>query len=319
MKRLLLLFRLPIDLLLCVLALPAGLILLGYRKFGSARLPLTTSLLKSIGVFPLRNHYYEPLFDHRALEKPLSDDRVLPGLDLDERGQLALLDRLDRADELRALQLDQPSADPLRFRFHNGHFESGDAEFLYQFLRATRPARVIEIGCGNSTRIAKLALDANRAETGQHVSHVCIEPYEMPWLEDIGVQVIRQKVEDCDLDWANELQAGDLLFIDSSHVIRPQGDVLHEYLRILPLLRSGVNVHVHDIFTPRDYPAEWVVDQVRFWNEQYLMEALLSNSTRYEIVAGLNYLQHHHHEALKRVCPYLDSAREPGSFYFRIR
>src|ERR1700757_841267 len=108
MKKILLFLRLPVDLVLCVLTLPAGLVLLGYRKFGSARLPWTTAVLKRLGVFPLRNHYYEPLFDDRALAKPLSDDRDLPGLDLNEQAQLRFLERLTRADELTALQLDKP-------------------------------------------------------------------------------------------------------------------------------------------------------------------------------------------------------------------
>ena len=102
-------------------------------------------------------------------------------------------------------------------------------------------------------------------------------------------------------------------------MIRPQGDVLYEYLNIIPQLQSGVLVHVHDIFTPRDYLDNWIRRDVRFWNEQYLLEALLGNSARYEVVAALNLLKHEHYAELKRVCPYLESDREPGSFYFRIR
>jgi hypothetical protein len=110
-----------------------------------------------------------------------------------------------------------------------------------------------------------------------------------------------------------------LLFIDSSHIIRPQGDVLKEYLEILPLLPSGVYVHIHDIFTPKDYPSRWVVDNVLFWNEQYMLEALLSNSDRYEVIGALNFLKNNYFDMLKKVCPYLRTSDEPGSFYLRIR
>lgn len=119
-------------------------------------------------------------------------------------------------------------------------------------------------------------------------------------------------------DWAGELGAGDLLFVDSSHMIRPQGDVLTEHLQIFPRLSKGVYVHIHDIFTPKDYPNEWIVDEVRFWNEQYLLEALLTNTTRYQVVAALNYLKNNHFNKLAERCPYLTEEREPGSFYFKV-
>jgi hypothetical protein len=165
-----------------------------------------------------------------------------------------------------------------------------------------------------------LALRRNLKECNVPASHRCIEPYEMGWLESCPeIEVIRKTVEDCDLDWSAELHAGDLLFIDSSHMIRPQGDVLKEYLEIIPQLASGVYVHVHDIFTPRDYLRKWVVEDVKFWNEQYLLEGLLSNGSRYEVVAALNQLKHAHYDSLKDVCPYLTPQHEPGSFYLKVR
>jgi hypothetical protein len=101
-------------------------------------------------------------------------------------------------------------------------------------------------------------------------------------------------------------------------MVRPQGDVLKEYLEIFPQLKPGVYVHIHDIFTPKDYPRAWVVDDVRFWNEQYMLEALLTNTHRYEVVAALNFLKHHYPGPLSQVCPYLSADSEPGSFYFRV-
>ena len=141
----------------------------------------------------------------------------------------------------------------------------------------------------------------------------------MPWLEELDVDVIRSLVESCDLSLFDSLQANDILFIDSSHIIRPQSDVLTEYLQIIPLLKPGVVVHVHDIFSPRDYLDSWIREDVRFWNEQYLLEALLSNSDRYEILASLNYLSHDYYSHLKSVCPYLTPQRQPGSFYFVVK
>jgi hypothetical protein len=74
-------------------------------------------------------------------------------------------------------------------------------------------------------------------------------------------------------------------------------------------------VHIHDIFTPRDYPRSWVVDKVRLWDEQYLLEALLSRNPNWRIIGAVNYLKHDHYDALKAACPFLTPEREPGSFY----
>jgi hypothetical protein len=92
----------------------------------------------------------------------------------------------------------------------------------------------------------------------------------------------------------DSLGENDILFIDSSHIIRPQGDVLLAYQEILPLLRPGVIVHIHDIFTPFDYPREWVVNKRLFWNEQYLVEAFLTMNRQYEILIALHYLWKEH-------------------------
>lgn len=319
-RRIFFLLQWPIDFFLSVLAIPAGLILLAYRWIGSAPLPLTTGALRKIGVFPIRNHYYEPLFDASRLKRPLSHDRDLPGIDLNVSAQLSFLSRLNYSSELVELKMDRKRVGLDEFSLSPVNFQSGDAEFLYQFIRAVKPRRIVEIGSGNSTKLARIALRRNFSESGFTANQTCIEPYEMSWLEKLdGIQVIRKRVEDLTLDWSRELSSGDLLFVDSSHMIRRQGDVLKEYLEILPRLASGVYIHIHDIFTPKDYPESWLVKNVRFWDEQYLLEALLSNSERYEIVAGVNYLMHHHYEDLKRICPYLTEEREPGSFYIRTR
>jgi len=116
------------------------------------------------------------------------------------------------------------------------------------------------------------------------------------------------------------LEAGDILFIDSSHVIRPFGDVNREILEILPRLEPGVWVHIHDIFTPRDDPEGWLRGERRLWNEQYMLGAWLSGNPHAEIVCALNWLEHNHFAALAEACPLLARHREaePGAFWFRI-
>jgi hypothetical protein len=290
-----------------------------YARLGGTRLPKCREHLKATGIYPIRDHYYQPLFKDSRLKQSLREPRHLPGIDWRTEDQINFLSRLNYSNELELLRFNEPSQDFLKFSFNNGSFESGDAEILYQILRHYKPKRMIEIGSGHSTKIAHEALKKNFVETGIKATHTCIEPYEMDWLEQLGVNVERKLVEDCDISFFDNLEKDDILFIDSSHMIRPQGDVLVEYLQIIPRLRSGVIVHIHDIFSPHDYPDEWVRNDVSFWNEQYILEALISNKSRYEIIAALNYLHHHYYGSLKRVCPYLEKDREPGSFYFRIK
>jgi len=302
------------DLGVLPILLPAALLLKGVRRVGLHRLPLCRRMLGNVGVLPVRKHYYEPLVDPKALRQPLEKPRDLPGIDWNVPGQLNVLETFQFTHELDGIP--DRFQDDLSFHFNNGAFESGDAEYWYQLLRAKKPRRIIEIGSGNSTLIARRAIEQNKRESsGYSCSHICVEPYEKPWLEKAGVQVVRKRVEEIDRSLFEELERGDILFIDSSHVIRPQGDVLFEYLELLPSLKPGVIVHVHDIFSPRDYLREWVIDEAKFWNEQYLLEAFLTSNTDWKILGGLNYLHHDHAEKLKEKCPYLTPAREPGSFY----
>jgi predicted O-methyltransferase YrrM len=304
------------DVVLAPFVYPAGYLLKSIRKAGVQRMTLCKRALLRVGVFPIRNHYYEPLFDSRNLTRPLAQERSLPGIDWNVSGQMALLESFCFNEEL----MDVPSSkmDEYTFHFNNGPFESGDAEFLYNMIRLKKPGRIFEIGSGNSTLMVRKAIKKNQEEvSGYQCKHLCIEPYEMLWLEKLGVKIIRQRVEDVEKAVFAELEKDDILFIDSSHVIRPQGDVLFECLEILPSLKSGVIVHFHDIFSPRDYLKEWVVDEVKFWNEQYLLEAFLTCNRDWKVVGALNYMHHNHFDALQAKCPFLTKDREPGSFYIQ--
>lgn len=306
-----------IDLIASPFVYPAALLLKLVRRAGVERLPFCKRVLLSVGVFPIRNHYYEPLFDHRVLKQPASPDRSLPGIDWNSDDQIKLLESFLFNTELETSLIDEAGME-CGFRFNNYAFESGDAEFLYNLIRLKKPARIFEIGSGQSTLVARKAVQKNREENPEYnCNHLCIEPYEMLWLEKTGVKVLRQRVEELSPEFFAELEADDLLFIDSSHMIRPQGDILFEYLELLPSLKNGVIVHVHDIFSPRDYPRKWIADEVRLWNEQYLLEAFLTNNRQWKILGALNWLHHNHYDKLRAKCPFLTSDREPGSFYIQ--
>ena len=208
--------------------------------------------------------------------------------------QLKLLKYFSYSEEFEDFVLsDSP------FFFGNGSFEGGDAEYLYNFIRHFKPQNIIEVGCGNSTLIINEALKHN-SEQNQNCNHISIEPFEAQWLESYGVKTYREKIELIDLSYFNQLESGDFLFIDSSHIIRPQGDVIFEVLEILPNLKKGVFVHFHDVFSPNDYPEDWVFNKVRFWNEQYLLEAFLSNNDSWRIIGALNLLNESYKDEFKK-------------------
>jgi hypothetical protein len=290
-----------------------------YRKKGPMRLKLSTKLLKYIGVFPILDNYYEPQFNDKFITHDLSLPRKLPGIKFNLPNQLLLLNKLIYQKEFESfVNEEKNSISKFSFKLLNGSFESGDAEFLYNFIRFSKPKKVIEIGCGESTKIINKALTKNKSESSENFKHICIEPYEHPWLENFKeIELIRKKVEKIDLKFFQDLEDGDLLFIDSSHIIRPQGDVLYEYLSIIPSLPKGIFIHIHDIFSPHNYKEEWIKNRILFWNEQYLLEALLSKSSSFEVVASLNLLIKNNYDELKKVCPYITKDSEPGSFYFR--
>ncbi|UXA04219.1 class I SAM-dependent methyltransferase [Mycobacterium sp. SMC-2] len=307
-----------IDFALLPITATASLALRVIRSTGFGRMPLALRVFRRIGIFPILDHYYEPLFNPVHLRKPLSEDRELPSIDWNVTEQLDLLRRFRFNDELVRFPLDR-QADH-EFFYRNGFFESGDAEFLYNMIRLFKPKRIFEIGSGQSTLLAASAVEANRVEdSGYKCEHVCIEPYEADWLDRFNVSVVRKPVELIDTSLFRQLEKDDILFIDSSHMIRPQGDVLFEYFEILPILKSGVLIHIHDIFTPKDYLEEWV-QSVCFWNEQYLLEAFLSYNSEFKVIGALNFLRHHYTDELTETCPVLRQQlefREPGSFWLR--
>ncbi len=286
------------------------------RCFGVARFPACRAALLKAGVMPVINHYYEPLFDKSNLRKPLADDRMLPGIKWNDEEQLSLLSGFNYSGELS--NISDKRGNDMDFYFNNPSFKAGDCEYWYNIIRRFKPRTIIEIGSGNSTKMAALALNKNKSEDKNYsCRHICIEPYEMPWLEKTAVTVMREKVETVDIKLFKELKENDILFIDSSHMIRPQGDVLFEFLELLPVLNKGVIIHIHDIFSPKDYPQSWLIDGALFWNEQYLLEAFLTNNDDFKIIGALNYLRHKYYERLKDKCPKLTAEHEPGSFYIQ--
>lgn len=304
------------DIVLIPFTFISSVLFLVIRKAGMRRMKWSKRIFFKMCVYPIIDHYYEPMFNPKHLRYSLGKDRELPGIDLNDNEQLEILKKFSFNDEL--IKIPTTKKNDLEFYYDNPSIGLGDSEYLYNMIRLFKPKKIIEIGSGFSTLMAIEAVRQNKKEDpGYCCEHTCIEPYEMPWLEKLGLKIIREKVENVDKQVFSDLEANDILFIDSSHIIRPQGDVLFEYLEILPILKSGVVVHIHDVFTPKDYLDEWVLDDIKLWNEQYLLEAFLTFNDQYRIIGALNYLKHHYSEQLMQKCPVLMKKKheEPGSFW----
>ena len=273
------------------------------------------TLADSLGYHVRPIHYYEPLPDFRSITPDeTARRRQSPAVDFDVAGQLRLAARLASTC---GRELDETE---VRFDFSNEYFGGLDAAFYYALIRDLRPARVVEIGSGMSTRIAAAALARNRRD-GVESELTCIEPFPAPRLtvDMPPITLIQQRVEDVSLDQFERLQPHDILFIDSSHVLKFNGDVCREFLEILPLLRPGVWVHVHDVFFPRDYPAAWVIEERRAYNEQYLLEAFLAFNRAYSVRLCGHWLWTEHANALCQSWPDMAVAgsqrHSPSSFW----
>jgi hypothetical protein len=297
-----------VDVLLLPFTLAGALLLGAIRMAGVEHFRAARWVFRKTRVFPVRDHYYEPLVNPDHLTRPLEDPRELPGIEWDEEEMLAQLEAFDFNNELLAIPREACDG----YFYENPGYGSCDAEMLYNFLRHLKPSRFIEIGCGMSTRLAQLAFAQNDKDGAPPCKHTCIEPYESPWLEELNVTVLRQRVEDVDPAMFADLAPRDIVFIDSSHVIRPQGDVVTEYLQILPRLPKGVWVHVHDIATPMDYPASVIVEQMKLWNEQYLLEAFLTHNRDWRIRWMMAHLLLTCPEEVHTKCPVTKEAMQNG-------
>lgn len=268
-------------------------------------------------------HFYSPVPDTAELSPAIFDKETsLDSIAMNEERQVELLNVVKSTFGseyeqfvARTLDYDQP-----RFAFGNSSFESVDAEMLYSMIRLHKPRRIIEIGSGFTTLIASEALAMNEKE-GKEAIFTAIEPYPPAFLRKplpCAVDLRSTKVQDVPLSVFQELVAGDILFIDSSHVVKVGSDSHFEFSAILPALRPGVVVHLHDIFIPKEYPKHWILSEHRFWNEQYMLHAFLSGNRDYEILWAGAFMHYRHPQKLRDAFSSYDPAKNlPASFWMR--
>jgi hypothetical protein len=277
---------------------------------------------QSLGVHVVPAHFYQPIPNTRELDERIwSRVSRLPGLRLNEDHQVRRLADFSKKYGGEYCQFpSEPTSQPSHYFVNNGSFESVDGEILYCMIRDLKPQRIFEIGSGNSTYLAAQAALKNREE-GNPCDLVAFEPYPNEVLRS-GFPGLSQlhpvKAQEILLETFDQLRDSDILFIDSSHVLKIGSDVQYLYLEVLPRLREGVVIHVHDVFLPADYPRSWVMDRHIFWNEQYLLQAFLACNRDFEIQWAASYMHRTHPGQLAAAFPsYNPTMHMPGSFWIK--
>jgi hypothetical protein len=280
------------------------------KRLGRMLTPIMRVLfraLQSLGLHVTRNHFYEPVPDTRMLKEDLwSRHSEVVGVEMNLPQQIALLEEAFPKYIRECKFTEDESAVRHEFHFGNDFFEAVDAEILHSMVRHFKPKRMIEIGSGHSTLVSARAAIMNREINGSSMELICVEPYPnekiltgLPGL----ARLIRQPIQEVDMSVFRNMDRNDILFIDSSHVAKIGSDVLYEYLEILPRLRPGVLVHIHDIFIPDEYPKQWVLNEHKFWTEQYLLQAFLAFNLSFEVLWASSFMSRTDPERLERAIP----------------
>lgn len=270
--------------------------------------------------FAPAGHFYSPI---PAFDEIKSDEQwifgnavnTVGGVEFNGEDQLKLVKRFVGYYENMPFQAEKKEG--LRYYFKNPAFSYSDAIFLHCMIRDLKPNRIIEIGSGFSSC---MILDTNELFFDESIATTFIEPYPELLLSLIKdkdksrIKMIPSRLQDVDLNQFDELQANDILFIDSTHVSKIDSDVNRIMFEILLRLSSGVYVHFHDIFFPFEYPKKWVFEG-RAWNEAYILKAFLQYNESFRIVLMNTYLNCFHQAFIEENLPLC--LKHTGSIWIR--
>jgi predicted O-methyltransferase YrrM len=271
------------------------------------------------GVYPA-GHYHSPipseddiLGDLKFRKPPAAE---LPGVDLNSDYQFDVLNKY--AEYCKDLPFSDEKTNGCRYYYNNQWFGYSDAIFLYCFLRAHMPKRIIEVGSGFSSAVM---LDTIDCSYGRRPEITFIEPYPdrlnsfFRENDREHVRLINKRLQDVPLEEFLDLESGDFLFIDSSHVVKCGSDLKMLFFEIMPRLQPGVYVHFHDVFYPFEYPSEWLAEG-RYWNENYFLRAFLSYNSEWKIHFFNSYVHHVFGEVIAKKMP-LCTKNLGGSIYIQ--
>lgn len=260
---------------------------------------------------PLVGHYYSLYPDINDIinrEKEIFDrNNEVKDIDFNEVNQLRILNKMLGLYETLPKWININNKDNecnLRYRVGNPSFSLGDAVGLHCMLRIIKPKRVIEVGSGYSSSVM---LDTNELYLENYMKLTFIEPYPINLKKILKandkIDLHETKLQDINFKIFEQLEEGDILFIDSTHVSKVGSDVNYLLFEILPRLKKGVYIHFHDIFYPFEYPKEWIKDGI-IWNELYLLRAFLQNNKNYSIEFFQNMMDNKYIAMVKDQWPY---------------
>ncbi len=276
------------------------------------------------GLSILPAHFYSPVPDTRILRQTFKrwyTPSSLGGVKIDVPMQEAFLQSLTPyKQECASL----PDYNGVTQRGLGEGYNIVDAHTLYLMLRHFKPRTMIEVGSGVSTFFALEALAKNNVENGANTGITCIEPFPRRGLEKLAsegkVRLTVEFVQNVDIETFQQLGENDVLFIDSSHVLKTDSDVQYLYLEILPRLNKGVVIHIHDIFFPypTPEPETWIFRQHQFWNESPLVQAFLAFNPAFEILLCGSYMHHNAPKPLQSVVSVYDPEKNfTGSLWIK--
>ena len=276
-------------------------------------------------------HFYSPIPDLdevKAREDSIfSIPRELPGIDLQEERQLALLEKF--AAYYAEMPFAEEAGGDNLYQLNNPFLFYSDGIFLYCMMRHLSPRRILEVGSGWSSA---LMLDVNRIFFNHRISLEFIEPHPERLLSLLGQGgsdstvsgnagqsssvLHRQQVQDVPLQTFEKLQQNDILFVDSSHVSKVGSDVNRIVFEILPSLNPGVYIHFHDIFAGFEYKKNWIYGGTNL-NESYILRAFLQYNNKFEVVVFNSFLEKFHPDALATALPLATKKGWSGSLWLR--
>jgi hypothetical protein len=256
-------------------------------------------------------HYYSPVPSIEEVRKEehlifiKCNDPKLPGIDLNERGQLELLESFKPFTRDQPFGIEQTPA--LRSSFENPMYCGTEGSVIYFMMRHFKPKRIIEIGSGYSSCFT---LDINELFFNYAVRCTFIEPFPERLFslirhDDVDrIEIVESRLQEVNIERFCELQAGDILFVDSTHISKINSDVNYILFKILPRLQRGVVIHFHDIFYPFEYPKEWIYEGYA-WNEAYSLRAFLQYNDTFQIIFFHDFQLRFRREDLLREFPSL--------------
>lgn len=261
----------------------------------------------------VRADYYSPIVDSKSLPADVwSRAAPMHGLELDLDAQVAFIE-----DWLTgALDGWHPPLHGPGLHLLNPFYGPLDAELLYAFVRSLRPKRVLELGSGYSSLVIDAAAQRN-ARDGSPLEHRLVDPFPSPLVAARPVE--RVPAQTLELARFTSLQAGDILFVDSTHTVKPGGEVVRLVLEVLPLLNPGVVVHFHDVFRPFEYPQMLYERFNVHWQEHHLLEAFLAYNPRFKVLAAAHALARLRFEAARAFAPALTREMAPSGFWIEAQ